>query len=110
MEMRGSSSGAGLAQRMAACPHCKGHLTEHHRCPRSPGRRAAETTLAAVAGGLAVLLIMSLIDPHAVFSSDGPLLRVGALAGVGVGLDRWLRAWTSGSPQPFDTANFLLLR
>jgi hypothetical protein len=75
---------------MATCPHCKGHLTEHHRCPRSPGRRAIEATLAAVGGGLAVLLVMSIVDPHAVISSDGPLLLVGALAGIG--LDRWLRA------------------
>jgi hypothetical protein len=75
---------------MATCPHCKGHLTEQHRCPRSPGRRAFETTLAAVGGGLAVLLVMSIVDPYAAISSDGPLLLVGALAGIG--LDRWLRA------------------
>lgn len=74
---------------MATCPHCRGHLTEDHRCPRSPARRLFETTLAAVGGGLAVMLVMSLVDPQARMSTDGPLMLVGALAGVA--LDRWLR-------------------
>jgi hypothetical protein len=75
---------------MATCPHCRGHLTEDHRCPRSPARRVFETTLAAVGGGLAVMLVMSLVDPQARMATDGPLMLIGALGGVA--LDRWLRA------------------
>ena len=74
---------------MATCPRCKGHLTENHRCPRSPARKVFEVSLAALGGGLGALLIMSLIDPHGQMSFDGVLLVGGAL--VGVGVDRWLR-------------------
>jgi hypothetical protein len=74
---------------MATCPQCKGHLTENHRCPRSPARRAFETTIAAVGGGLAALLLVALIDPNGQSPLDGLLLVGGALAGVG--LDRFLR-------------------
>ena len=74
---------------MATCPRCKGHLTENHRCPRSPARKAIEISLAAIAGGLVMLVIMALVDPHGQMSSDGLLLVAGALAGVG--LDKWLR-------------------
>ena len=74
---------------MATCPRCKGHLTENHRCPRSPARKIFETSLAAVGGALAMLLLLSLVDPHGQTSSDGVLLVGGALAGVG--LDKWLR-------------------
>jgi hypothetical protein len=52
-------------------------------------RVAFETILAAVAGGLGALLIMSLIDPRGQVAMDAVLLVIGAL--VGVGLDRWLR-------------------
>jgi hypothetical protein len=75
---------------MATCPQCKGHLTENHRCPRSAGRRAFETALAAVAGGLFALLVMSIVDPQGQMTADVILLIGGAL--VGVGLDRLLRA------------------
>jgi hypothetical protein len=74
---------------MATCPHCKGHLTDNHRCPRSPKRRVFEVVLAATAGGLAALLLTAIIDPHGQLSLDGVLLIVGVLAGVG--LDYWLR-------------------
>jgi hypothetical protein len=74
---------------MATCPRCKGHLTENHRCPRSPARKAIEISLAALAGGVVMLVIMSLVDPHGQSSLDGLLLVAGALAGVGVG--KWLR-------------------
>lgn len=74
---------------VATCPRCKGHLTEDHRCPRSPIRRGFEIALAAVAGGLAALLLVALIDPNGQMTVDGVLLVVGVLAGVG--LDRFLR-------------------
>ena len=75
---------------MATCPRCKGHLTENHRCPRSPARKVFETTLAAVGGGLLALLVMAIVDPRGQSSFDAILLVGGALAGVG--LDRWLRS------------------
>jgi hypothetical protein len=74
---------------MATCPRCHGHLTDNHRCPRTPFRKAFEITLAAIAGGLAAMLLFSLIDPNAQMAMDGVMLVGGAL--VGVGLDRWLR-------------------
>jgi len=74
---------------MATCPRCKGHLTENHRCPRSPARKVFEVTLAALGGAFAALLVMSLVDPHGQSSFDGAILVGGALAGVG--LDRWFR-------------------
>jgi hypothetical protein len=74
---------------VATCPRCKGHLTEDHRCPRSPLRRGFEIALAAVAGGLAALLVVAIIDPRGQMTIDGVLLVAGALAGVG--LDRLLR-------------------
>lgn len=74
---------------MSTCPRCKGHLTDSHRCPRSPGRVAFEMSLAAIAGGFAALLIVSLIDPHGQVTMDAVWLVIGAL--VGVGLDRVLR-------------------
>lgn len=46
-------------------------------------------SLAAVAGALAMLVIMSIADPHGQVSFDGVLLVAGGLAGVGV--DKWLR-------------------
>ena len=75
---------------MATCPRCKGHLTENHRCPRSPARKAFEISLAAIAGALAMLVIMAIVDPHGQVSFDGVLLVAGGLAGVGV--DKGLRS------------------
>ncbi len=75
---------------MATCPRCKGHLTENHRCPRSPARKVFEGSLAALGGAFAALLIMSLVDPQGQFPFEGVLLVGGALAGVG--LDRWFRS------------------
>jgi len=75
---------------MATCPRCKGHLTDNHRCPRSPTRMAFEMTLAAIAGGFTALLIFSLIDPRGQLAMDAVWLVGGGLAGIG--LDRWLRS------------------
>jgi hypothetical protein len=74
---------------MATCPRCKGHLTDDHRCPRSPARKALEVSIAALGGGLGALLVMSLVDPHGQVGFDGVVLVGGALAGIG--LDRWFR-------------------
>jgi uncharacterized paraquat-inducible protein A len=74
---------------MATCPRCKGHLTDNHRCPRSRGRIAFETGLAALAGGLVTLLLLAIVDPHGQSGLDGVLLVGGAL--VGIGVDRFLR-------------------
>ena len=78
------------ARCMATCPRCKGHLTDNHRCPRSRGRIAFETGLAAVAGGLFALLLFAIVDPHGQSALDGILLVGGALAGIGI--DRLLRS------------------
>lgn len=75
---------------MATCPLCKGHLTENHRCPRSRARIVVETVLAAAAGGVCTLLLVSLADPHGQTAMDGVALVGGALAGVGI--DRLFRA------------------
>jgi hypothetical protein len=74
---------------MATCPRCHGHLTDNHRCPRSARRKFFEVSLAAIAGGLAAMLLFSLIDPNAQLAMDGVMIVGGAL--VGVGMDRWLR-------------------
>jgi hypothetical protein len=46
---------------MATCPRCLGPLTEHHRCPRGPVRRIAETIstlgIGAIAGALLCFVI-----------------------------------------------------
>lgn len=74
---------------MSTCPRCKGHLTDSHRCPRSPARVAFEVALAAIAGGFAGLLIFSIVDPNGKAMMDAVWLAGGALAGVGI--DRFFR-------------------
>ena len=75
---------------MATCPRCRGHLTETHRCPRRPGRVAAEIAAAGVAGGLVALLALALIDPHGQLTNiDTIAVTVGVFSGIG--LDRLIR-------------------
>jgi len=75
---------------MATCPRCHGHLTDSHRCPRPRTRVAAEITLAALAGGLGALLVVSLVDPGGELTYIGPTaVTIGVFAGIG--LDRLLR-------------------
>jgi uncharacterized paraquat-inducible protein A len=75
---------------MATCPRCHGHLTHTHRSPRRRGKVAAEITLAALAGGLAALLVVALVDPRGEFTYLGPTaVTIGVFGGVG--LDRLLR-------------------
>jgi hypothetical protein len=75
---------------MATCPRCRGHLTDHHRCPRRPTRVAVELTSAAIAGGLVALLVVALIDPSGQLTQiDTAAVTVGVFGGIG--LDRLLR-------------------
>ncbi len=75
---------------MATCPRCRGHLTDHHRCPRRPAKVAAELTLAAFAGGLLALLVVALIDPGGQPNHvDMAAVTFGVFGGIG--LDRLLR-------------------
>lgn len=75
---------------MATCPRCHGHLTENHRCRRRRTRVAAEITLAALAGGLVALLVLSLVDPGGELTHIGPTaVTVGVFGGIG--LDRLRR-------------------
>ena len=75
---------------MATCPRCRGHLTDNHRCPRRPGRVAAEITFAALGGGLLALVLVALFDPGDQLTHiDKAAVAVGMLGGIG--LDRLLR-------------------
>lgn len=75
---------------MATCPRCKGHLTEHHRCPKRPSLVALELTFSAIAGGIGALLLLAAFDPRGQLTDlDTVTFTVGAV--VGVGIDRFLR-------------------
>ena len=75
---------------MSTCPRCKGHLTDTHRCPRRPAVIGIEIALAAIAGAVAALLLLAVLDPHGRLSNiDSAVVVVGALAAVG--LTRLLR-------------------
>jgi hypothetical protein len=69
---------------MATCPHCKGHLTDAHRCARHPVKRAIETTLAALVGGIAGLVLISIVDPRGQTAIEGVSVICGALASAGL--------------------------
>jgi hypothetical protein len=75
---------------MATCPRCRGHLTDNHRCPRRPGRVAAEILLAALGGGVLALVLVALFDPgDRLTHIDIAAAAVGIFGGIG--LDRLLR-------------------
>ena len=75
---------------MATCPHCKGHLTDGHRCPRRRGLVAAEIVASALAGALAGLLLLAAFDRfNQATDMDGIAMAVGAI--VGVGINRFAR-------------------
>lgn len=76
---------------MATCPRCKGHLTDWHRCPRRPVLVALEVALAAIAGGFAGLLIVSLFDLHGQIGDTDTLFVVLGAAVVGVAVNRLFR-------------------
>jgi hypothetical protein len=76
---------------MATCPHCKGHLTETHRCPRRVRGVVAEVTLAAIAGGLAGLLVVTMFDSRTQLTSMDSIAIISG-ACIGIGVDRFLRS------------------
>ena len=71
---------------MATCPRCKGHLTDHHRCPRRPFLVALEIGGWAIAGALGGLLLVALFDPHDTITDDtySVLAIGGALTAAGI--------------------------
>lgn len=76
---------------MATCPHCKGHLTDSHRCPRRPALVATEITVAGLAGGFAGLLISVALNP------GGQMTMIDAIAivtgaAIAIGIERLVRA------------------
>jgi hypothetical protein len=76
---------------MATCPHCKGHLTEGHRCPRRRIYVVAEIIASGIAGGLAGLLLLAAFDPRGqVTDMDATAIVGGAI--VAIGLNRVLRS------------------
>jgi hypothetical protein len=76
---------------MATCPHCKGHLTDGHRCPRRRSFVILEIAASAIAGGLGGLLLLAAFDPRGqVTDMDAIAMSVGAL--VAVGINRFARS------------------
>jgi hypothetical protein len=76
---------------MATCPHCKGHLTEGHRCPRRRAYVVAEIIACGIAGGLAGLLLLAAFDPHGQATDMDATAIIGG-AVVAVGINRILRS------------------
>ena len=76
---------------MATCPHCKGHLTDGHRCPRRRSLVALEIFASAVAGGLGAWLLLAAFDPRGqITDMDGVAIALGGLAAVGI--NRFIRS------------------
>jgi hypothetical protein len=76
---------------MSTCPHCKGHLTDGHRCPRRRSLVVAEIIASAIAGGLGGLLLLAVADPRGqITDMDGLAIAVGML--VAVGINRFVRS------------------
>jgi hypothetical protein len=76
---------------MATCPHCKGHLTDGHRCPRRRSLVVLEILASAIAGGLGGLLLLAAFDPRGqVTDMDGVAIGFGVL--VAVGINRFVRS------------------
>jgi len=70
---------------MATCPHCHGHLTDGHVCPRSKGAIALELAVTAFVGGLAAIVFVALFDPHQVIVDlDGLVFGLGSMFALGV--------------------------
>lgn len=70
---------------MATCPHCHGHLTDGHVCPRSRTRLLFELLGIALVGGLAAIVFMAIFDPRQVtVDLDGLVFALGAVFALGV--------------------------
>lgn len=76
---------------MATCPHCNGHLTDSHRCPRRPFVVAVEILAWAVVGGFVGLLLVAAFDPRGEIT-DVDSLSIVAGALIAVGINRALRS------------------
>jgi hypothetical protein len=75
---------------MATCPHCKGHLTDGHRCPQRRSLVVVEIFASAIAGGLGGWLLLAVVDPRGqITDMDGMAIAVGML--VAVGINRFVR-------------------
>lgn len=76
---------------MATCPHCKGHLTDGHRCPRRRRLVAIEILASALVGGLGAWLLLAAFDPRGqITDMDGVAIGLGILAAVGI--NRFVRS------------------
>jgi uncharacterized membrane protein YeaQ/YmgE (transglycosylase-associated protein family) len=75
---------------LATCPHCKGHLTDGHRCPRRTSFVVLEIIASGLLGGFASLLLLAAFDPRGQVDLDLVAFVVGAL--VAVGINRFVRS------------------
>jgi hypothetical protein len=75
---------------MATCPHCKGYLSDGHRCPRRRGYAIAEVVASGFAGGLASFLLLAAFDPRGQ-AADLDVIAIIAGAAVAIGINRFLR-------------------
>ena len=75
---------------MATCPHCKGHLTDSHRCPRRPAVIATEIAVVGLAGGFAGLLTSVALNPGGLSATDAIAIATGA--GIAIGVERFVRS------------------
>jgi hypothetical protein len=77
---------------LATCPHCKGHLTDGHRCPRRRSFVIIEIVASAMVGGLGGLLLLAAFDPFGQIGGgmDVTTVIVGML--VAVGINRFIRS------------------
>ena len=75
---------------MATCPHCKGHLTDSHRCPRRPAVIATEITVIGLAGGFAGLLISVVLNPGGQMTATDAI-AIAAGAAIAIGVERFVR-------------------
>ena len=66
-------------------------MTDTHRCPKRPALVATEIAVAAIAGGLAGLVLIAAIDPRDVVTTVDTVAIVTGAA-LGVGLDRFFRS------------------
>jgi uncharacterized membrane protein YeaQ/YmgE (transglycosylase-associated protein family) len=75
---------------MATCPHCKGYLSDGHRCPRRRAFVVAEIVASGLVGALASYLLLAAFDPRGQ-ATDMDLIAIVAGATVAIGINRFLR-------------------